>query len=97
TEVRVHHVRLRNLAPDTDYVYAAVHDGASPQLGTVRTAPSGRAPLRFTSFGDQGTPTIGQLVGDTFANDNLGSPAAGDITAGVERMAPLFHLVNGDL
>ena len=97
TEVRVHHVRLRNLAPDTDYVYAAVHDGASPQLGTVRTAPSGRAALRFTSFGDQGTPTIGKLEGTSFANDNLGSPAAGDITVGVERMAPLFNLVNGDL
>jgi 3',5'-cyclic AMP phosphodiesterase CpdA len=96
-EVRVHHVRLRGLVPDTDYVYAAVHDGASPQLGTVRTAPSGRAALRFTSFGDQGTPTIGQLVGDRYANDNLGSPAAGDITAGVERLAPLFNLVNGDL
>jgi len=30
-------------------------------------------------------------------NDNLGSPAAGDTTAGVERVAPLFHLFNGDL
>ena len=29
TEVRVHHVRLRNLAPDTDFVYAAVHDGGT--------------------------------------------------------------------
>jgi 3',5'-cyclic AMP phosphodiesterase CpdA len=30
-------------------------------------------------------------------NDNLGSPAAGDTTAGVERVQPLFHLFNGDL
>jgi len=43
TEIRVHHTRLTGLAPDTDYVYAAVHDGASPELGTMRTAPRGRA------------------------------------------------------
>lgn len=97
TEVRVHHARLTGLTPESDYIYAAQHDGASPELGTVRTAPAGRAPLRFTSFGDQGTPTMGKLVGTEYVNDNLGSPAAGDITAGVERLAPLFNLVNGDL
>ena len=96
-EVRVNHVHLQNLSPDTDYVYAAVHDGASPELGTARTAPAGRAPLRFTSFGDQATPTVGKLVGTAFANDNLGSPAAGDMTAAIERVDPLFNLVNGDL
>jgi 3',5'-cyclic AMP phosphodiesterase CpdA len=32
-----------------------------------------------------------------FVNDNLGSPAAGDTTLGVERIRPLFHLFNGDL
>jgi hypothetical protein len=32
-----------------------------------------------------------------WVNDNLGSPAAGDTTLGVERVAPLFHLFNGDL
>ena len=32
-----------------------------------------------------------------FVNDNLGSPAAGDTTLGVERLRPLFHLFNGDL
>jgi 3',5'-cyclic AMP phosphodiesterase CpdA len=32
-----------------------------------------------------------------FVNDNLGSPAAGDTTLGVERLQPLFHLFNGDL
>jgi len=30
-------------------------------------------------------------------NDNLGSPAAGDTTLGVEQLQPLFHLFNGDL
>ena len=97
TEVRVHHARLDNLSPDTDYVYAAVHDGTNPELGTVRTAPSGRKPLRFTSFGDQATPTLGRLGKSGYRNDNLGSPAAGDITTAIERLGPLFNLVNGDL
>ncbi len=97
TEVQVHRVRSSNLRPDTDYIYAAVHDGAAAELGTVRTAPRRRAAFTFTSFGDQGTPTLGKRSGTTYVNDNLGSPAAGDLTAGVERIAPLFHLVNGDL
>jgi 3',5'-cyclic AMP phosphodiesterase CpdA len=53
--------------------------------------------LRFTSFGDQGTPTLGKQTNGGWVNDNLGSPAAGDVTAAVEAAAPLFHLVNGDL
>jgi 3',5'-cyclic AMP phosphodiesterase CpdA len=97
TEVRVNHAVLANLTPDSDYVYAAVHDGTSPELGTVRTAPLGRKPLCFTSFGDQATPTLGRMVGTRYASDNLGSPAAGDMTAAIERIGPLFNLVNGDL
>ncbi|HJQ47779.1 MAG TPA: metallophosphoesterase family protein [Amycolatopsis sp.] len=97
TEVQVHHARLDNLHPGTDHVYAAVHDGAAPELGTVRTAPRGRGAFRFTSFGDQGTPTLGKQANGTYVNDNLGSPFAGDVTAAVEGAAPLFHLVNGDL
>jgi 3',5'-cyclic AMP phosphodiesterase CpdA len=97
TEVLVHHARLASLAPDTDYVYAAVHDGASPEVGTVRTAPRGRSALRFTSFGDQSTPTLDALVASAFGSDNRGSPAAGDVTTAVERATPLFNLVNGDL
>ncbi|HUC10019.1 MAG TPA: hypothetical protein VL985_06285, partial [Stellaceae bacterium] len=77
-----------------------------PEFGTFRTAPRGRAPFTFTSFGDQGTPTLGRIyrppAGVTIANppyvnDNLGSPWAGDTTLGVERLRPLFHLFNGDL
>ncbi|RDI65250.1 purple acid phosphatase family protein [Nocardia pseudobrasiliensis] len=96
-EVQAHHARLTGLAPDTDYVYSAGHDGAPPELGTLRTAPAGRAAFRFTSFGDQGTPTLGKLDNGKYVNDNLGSPFAGDVTAGIERLAPLFNLVNGDL
>ena len=41
-------------------MYAALHDGAEPVLATFRTAPRGRAKFTFTSFGDQGTPTLGK-------------------------------------
>ncbi len=97
TEVRVNHARLTNLTPDTDYVYAAAHDGTTPELGTVRTAPAGRKPLRFTSFGDQSTPTLEKLASGGYGTDNIGSPAAANTTVAIERLAPLFNLVNGDL
>jgi hypothetical protein len=104
--VFVHHAELGGLEPDSAYLYAALHDGAEPEFGTFRTAPRGRASFTFTSFGDQGTPTLGRkfvppagvtLQNPVFVNDNLGSPAAGDTTLGVERLRPLFHLLNGDL
>ncbi len=104
--VYAHHAAMGGLSPDTEYLYAAVHEGAAPAFGTFRTAPRGRARLTFTSFGDQGTPTLGRrfkppegvtLEEPPWVNDNLGSPAAGDVTLGVERVAPLFHLFNGDL
>lgn len=96
-EIQAHHARITGLSPDTDYVYAAGHDGAPPELGTIRTAPAGRARFRFTSFGDQGTPTVGKIVDGKAVNDNLGSQYAGDVTSAVESLAPLFNLVNGDL
>jgi hypothetical protein len=104
--VYAYHAKLGGLAPDSAYLYGALHDGAEPQFGTFRTAPRGRAPFTFTSFGDQGTPTLGKryvppagvtLPNPPYVNDNLGSPAAGDTTLGVERLRPLFHLLNGDL
>ena len=104
--VFAHHARLGRLRPDAAYLYGALHDGAQPEFGTFRTAPRGRARITFTSFGDQGTPTLGKrfvpppgvtLANPPFVNDNLGSPAAGDTTLGVERVQPLFHLFNGDL
>jgi hypothetical protein len=104
--VYAYHARPARLHADTAYLYAALHEGAEPEFGAFRTAPRGRSPLTFTSFGDQGTPTVGKkyvppagvtLPGPVFVNDNLGSPAAGDTTLGVERLRPLFHLLNGDL
>jgi len=98
TVVHAYHARATRLRPDTAYVYLAVHDGAAPEFGTFRTAPKGRQAFRFTSFGDQGTPTMGKKNADgVYVNDNLGSPAAGDTTAGVESLEPLLHLFNGDL
>jgi len=96
-EVYAHHARITGLCPDTQYVYTAAHDGAAPEPGTVRTAPRGRCALRFTSFGDQSTPTLDASVARAFGRDDRGSPAAGDITDAVEQAAPLFHLINGDL
>jgi hypothetical protein len=104
--VYAQHAKVNRLRPDTEYIYAAVHEGAEAEFGTFRTAPKGRAKFTFTSFGDQGTPTLGKryvpppgvtIPNPPFVNDNLGSPAAGDVTAGVERVRPLFHLFNGDL
>jgi hypothetical protein len=100
--VYVHSARLRGLMPDTAYVYAAEHEGADAEVADFRTAPRGRARFTFTSYGDQGTPTLTAPTGlaspaPSFKNDNLGSPAAGDVTAGVEKIGPLLHLVNGDL
>jgi len=106
TTVYAYHARITGLRPSSDYLFVAVHKGAHPEFGSFRTGPAGRSAFTFTSFGDQGTPTVGKKyvppVGVTIANppyvnDNLGSPAAGDTTAGVERIAPLFHLFNGDL
>jgi hypothetical protein len=104
--VYAYHAKLSRLDDDRSYLYGALHDGAEPQFGTFRTAPRGRVPFTFTSFGDQGTPTLGKtfvppagvtLSSPPFVNDNLGSPAGADTTLGVERVNPLFHLLNGDL
>ncbi len=104
--VYAHHAKLTRLRGDTAYLYGAVHDNAAPEFGSFRTAPHGRARITFTSFGDQGTPTLGTkfkppegvvMPNPPYVNDNLGSPAAASTTMGVERLQPLFHLFNGDL
>lgn len=105
--VYAHHAYLTGLSAGSSYVFLAVHHGAQAEAGSLRTAPRGRSEgFTFTSFGDQGTPTVGRryqppagvtLANPPWVNDNLGSPAAGDTTAGVERVRPLFHLFNGDL
>jgi hypothetical protein len=69
-------------------VYEVLHDGSAAIAGDFVTAPAGRAPFRFTSFGDQSTPVAG---------DGIASPWAGYVVDQVERLQPLFHLLNGDL
>jgi hypothetical protein len=104
--VYAYHAKIGQLQADSVYMYGAIHDGAVPEFGTFRTSPRGRAAFTFTSFGDQGTPTVGKkflppagvtLLAPVFVNDHLGSPAAADTTLGIERLRPLFHLFNGDL
>lgn len=108
-EVQTHHARMTGLHPDADYLYAVTHDGARAEMGSFRTAPAGRRPFTFTSFGDQATPYLtgptppptGPLPPGTvlppFRSDALGAPASGDIVDAIETVRPLFHLVNGDL
>ena len=81
--VYAHHAKLTGLNSSHDYVYSAIHDGAQPEFGTFRTGPRGREAFTFTSFGDQGTPTLGKkyvppagvtIANPPWVNDNLGSP-----------------------
>src|SRR5262249_20449247 len=58
--VYAYHAKLDGLQADSAYLYGALHDGAEPEFGSFRTSPRGRAPFTFSSFGDQGTPTLGK-------------------------------------
>ncbi|MGP9022728.1 purple acid phosphatase family protein [Streptomyces sp. BR1] len=109
-EVYVHHAHLTKLRPDTTYLYSAGHEGAAPETGSFTTAPRGRTAFTFTSFGDQGSPNLRRALKwptggppspsgrfPLYTSSNAGSPASADIVAAVERVGPLFNLVNGDL
>ena len=100
--VYAYHAKLTALTAGRPYLYAALHDGAEPQFGTFRTVPQGRVPFTFTSFGDQGTPTLGKryappagvsIPNPPYVNDNLGGPAGADTTLGVERLRPSVDAV----
>ncbi|MEV5840602.1 metallophosphoesterase family protein [Streptomyces sp. NPDC051985] len=95
--VYVHHAALNRLSPDRDYLYLATHEGATPDSGTFRTAPRGRRPVTFTSFGDQSAPQVTWAADGTVGLDANSTPATKDIVTGIEQVAPLFHLLNGDL
>jgi 3',5'-cyclic AMP phosphodiesterase CpdA len=90
--VWTYHASLAGLPPDTALSYQAVHDGAGPVGGTLRTGPRGRGTgFRFTSFGDHSIPApAGRGLGPHTRN-------AGYIVDAVNALAPLFHLMNGDL
>jgi 3',5'-cyclic AMP phosphodiesterase CpdA len=95
--VWIHHAELTHLRPGTEYIYAVQHDGATPDAGTFRTAPSGRSAFTFTSFGDQSAPQVTWAKDGTVGLDANSTPATKDIVTGIEMVAPLFHLLNGDL
>ncbi len=87
TQVVVHHATLTGLHPQTAYAYTVTHDGATPVQAAFTTPPRGRAPFRFTTFGDQGGGTTGFL----------GTPYGSAVVGAVEAAQPSFHLVCGDL
>jgi hypothetical protein len=53
--------------------------------------------LTFTSFGDQSAPQVTWKADGTVGLDANSTPATKDIVTGIETVAPLFHLLNGDL
>jgi Purple acid Phosphatase, N-terminal domain/Calcineurin-like phosphoesterase len=90
-QVWTYHAQIAGLLPGTIYSYAvtADNDGAdAPFSATFATAPRGRAPFRFTSFGDLATPNTSWV---------LSYGQAAYAVAAVESFQPLFHLLNGDL
>ncbi|MEX3959694.1 fibronectin type III domain-containing protein [Trinickia sp. EG282A] len=90
--VFTYHVRVRYLKPGTRYEYAVSADNdsnaATPFSASFQTAPHGRAPFRWTSYGDLATPNTAWV---------LSSPQSRFAVQAVEQFAPLFHLLNGDL
>ncbi len=89
--VWTYHVEMHRLEPNETYTYTVTADNdsaAEPFTATFRTAPAGRAPFRFTSFGDLATPNTAWVL-------SYGQSAYA--VAAVESFTPLFHLLNGDL
>jgi Calcineurin-like phosphoesterase/Purple acid Phosphatase, N-terminal domain len=90
--VFTYHARLEGLRPDSLVHYSVSADndgnGEQPFTATFRTAPRGRVPFRWTSYGDLATPVTAWV---------LSSPQSAYAVQAVERFEPLFHLLNGDL
>ncbi len=90
--VWTYHAPVGGLRPGATYVYNVTADNdanaADPFSATFRTAPEGRVPFRFTSFGDLATPNTQWVL-------SYGQSAYA--VAAVESFQPLFHLLNGDL
>src|ERR1700728_1496134 len=90
--VWTYHARVGGLRPGATYAYLVTADNdsnaADPFSAIFRTAPRGRAPFRFTSFGDLATPNTDWVL-------SYGQSAYA--VEAVESFQPLFHLLNGDL
>jgi phosphodiesterase/alkaline phosphatase D-like protein len=90
-QVFTYHALVTGLRPATAYRYqvSAVNDSRpQPFEASFTTAPAGRSPFRFTSFGDLATPNTEWVL-------SYGQSAY--VVAAVESFSPLFHLLNGDL
>jgi len=90
--VFTYHARLADLKPGSQVHYSVTADNdrraGEPFASSFRTAPVAGVAFRFTSYGDLATPNTDWL---------LSSPQSRHAVAAVERFAPLFHLLNGDL
>jgi hypothetical protein len=90
--VFTYHARLHGLSPGTTFQYSVTADNDSnaeqPFSANFQTAPRGRAPFRWTSFGDLATPNTVWV---------LSSAQSRFAVEAVEQFKPLFHLLNGDL
>jgi 3',5'-cyclic AMP phosphodiesterase CpdA len=90
--VFTYHAKLTGLKPAATLRYEVTADNdrhrSSPFTASFTTAPRGRAAFRFTSYGDLSTPVTSW---------RLSSPQSRYAVQAVERFAPLFHLLNGDL
>ena len=103
--VHAYHAPHRGLSPATAYTYV-VSDAAAPAVtftSTFTTAARGRFPFSFTSYGDLGTPGAGATYtladGSTVPSVTYSESQwnAYNAVGEVETLAPLFHLLNGDL
>jgi hypothetical protein len=90
--VWTYHARVGGLRPGATYAYVVTADNDSnavdPFSATFRTAPQGRVPFRFTSFGDLATPNTAWVL--SYGQSEYAVEV-------VESFQPLFHLLNGDL
>ena len=90
--VFTYHAKIDHLTPQSSYRYSVTADNdrhlRNPFTAAFHTAPRGRAPFRWTSYGDLATPNTAWV---------LSSPQSRHAVDAVERFQPLFHLLNGDL
>ncbi len=90
--VFTYHAMLQGLAPGSTVHYSVTADNdrhrAAPFSAAFQTAPRGRAPFRFTSYGDLSTPNTSWVLSSTQSRHAVSA---------VESFKPLFHLLNGDL
>ncbi len=90
--VFTYHATIAGLDAGSKFTYVVTadndHNRARPFTATFTTAPRGRVPFRWTSYGDLATPVSTWV---------LSSPQSAFAVKAVERFKPLFHLLNGDL